>query len=261
MYEQLTRQAAVDLGKLHRRKAREEQRRFIIEGERLVAEAFAAGAGFSSVIVTHDRMHRFAPLLREMEAAGVRVLVANAPQFGNISDTRQPQGIAAVAELPRADMERTLQAVPEGLPLTLLWQVRDPGNMGTIIRTTDWFGGNGLLFSADSVDPWNPKTVRASMGSLFRVQLGEVASVSAVSELARLHGREPVATVIEGGTELHAYRPSGRELLLFGNEAHGLAPELLDLAIHRIRIPGDGAESLNLAVAHGIVLHVLSNLL
>ncbi|MBR9977276.1 MAG: RNA methyltransferase [Bacteroidetes bacterium] len=257
MYESLTRQAAVDLGKLHRRKAREEQRCFIIEGERLIGEALAAGARIASVIVTHERVERFAPLLAGMEAAGVPVLLANAPQFGKISDTRQPQGIAAVAELPEPDVERTLRMAPDGMPLPVLWQITDPGNMGTIIRTTDWFGGGGLLYSSGSVDPWNPKTVRASMGSLFRVQLGEVSSAAEIQTLAHRSGREVAAVVVGDGTPLHDYRPGGRELLLFGNEAHGLPQEVLDLATHRIHIPGGGVESLNLAVAYGIVLHAL----
>jgi RNA methyltransferase, TrmH family len=258
MYEQLTRQAAVELGKLHRRKERGEQRRFILEGERLVAEALAAGANLVSVIVTHERLERFAHLLAGMESAGVPVFVANAPQFAKISDTRQPQGIAAVAELPETDIEAALRAVPDGMPLALLWQITDPGNMGTIIRTTAWFGGGGLLVSSGSVDPWSPKTVRASMGSLFRVQLGELSSVAEIEALATTHGREVVAAVAGDGTPLHACRPSGRELLIFGSEAHGLPQEVLELATQRICIEGHGgAESLNLAVAHGIVLHAL----
>ncbi len=258
MREPLTRLVATELGKLHLRKYREEQGRFVIEGERLVADALRSGARIRLAVVTRERIERSAAFVDSLDAAGIPVLEASEKLFGKIAATREPQGIAAVADLPVLDAREALRAMPPGRPAALLWGVSDPGNFGTMIRTTDWFGGGGLLYSAGSADPFSPKVVRATMGSLFRVRLGEVGSIDELRTLASESGRELVAAVAEGGTECGAWRPSGRELLVFGSEAHGLPAELLDMIPRRIRIAGGGAESLNLAVAHGILMHALS---
>ncbi len=259
MREPLSRQLAVELAKLRLKKHREEKGRFVIEGERLVADAWSAGARVSIAVVEQAKADRYAPLLEEIEAAGIPVLEATDKLFEKFTETREPQGIALVAYLPTRDAREALMAVPEGRPAAVLWGVADPGNFGTVIRTTDWFGGKGLLYSAGSVDPFNPKTVRGTMGSLFRVQLGEVADPGALFALAKDCGRELVATVVEGGIDVDAWAATGRELLVFGSEAHGLPQELLDGIPGRIRIAGGGAESLNLGVSHGILLHALSS--
>lgn len=258
MHAPLTRLLATELGKLHLRKYREEQGRFMIEGERLVADALRAGARIRLAVVTPERLARSAALVDDLAAAGIPVLEASEKLFEKIAATREPQGIAAVADLPALDAGEALRAVPAGRPAAALWGVSDPGNFGTMIRTTDWFGGGGLLYSAGSADPFSPKVVRATMGSLFRVRLGEAGSFEELRMLASETGRELVAAVAEGGTEADAWRPSGSELLVFGGEAHGLPAELLDRIPRRIRIAGSGAESLNLAVSHGILMHALS---
>ncbi len=259
MREPLSRQLAVELAKLRLKKHREEKGRFVIEGERLVADAWHAGARVSVAVVERERAERYEALLADIEAAGIPVLEASAKLFEKFTDTREPQGIALVAYLPPLDARAALKAVPMGLPAAVLWGVSDPGNFGTVIRTTDWFGGRGLLFSSGSADPFNAKVVRGTMGSLFRVQLGEVGSAEELFALAEECGRELVATVAEDGTEVQAWPVSGRELLVFGSEAHGLPEELLEGISGRIRITGGSAESLNLGVSHGILTHALTS--
>jgi TrmH family RNA methyltransferase len=139
-----------------------------------------------------------------------------------------------------------------------MWGVADPGNLGTVIRTADWFGCRGVLFSSGSADPFAPKTVRSTMGSIFRVRLGELADADALVTLAEETGRELLAAVATGGAAPGEWKGGRGPLLVLGSEAHGLPPELLDRIPHRISLPGGGAESLNLAVAHGILLHTLS---
>jgi TrmH family RNA methyltransferase len=257
--EALSRQLATELGKLRLKKYRDEQRRFLVEGERLVADALDADARIALAVVDAGRLDRHAALVARIEQAGIPVLTASEKTFEKISDTQQPQGIAVVAEMPELNARHALAAVPAQVPATVLWGVADPGNFGTVIRTADWFGSRGLLFSPGSADPFNPKTVRSTMGSLFRVALGEITGADELLDLARESGRELVATVAEEGIPLGAWKRGGGELLLFGSEAHGLPPELLDRIPRRIRIPGSGAESLNLAVSHGILLHTLVN--
>jgi TrmH family RNA methyltransferase len=259
MRETLTRQLATELGKLHLKKYREEQRRFVVEGERLVTDAWRAGARIYLAVVASDRVDRHAALLAEMESVGMPVLESSPKLFERICDTRQPQGIAVEVELPTLDARAALRAVPIGQPAAVLWEISDPGNFGTVIRTTDWFGGKGLLFSIGSADPFNSKTVRGTMGSLFRVQLGEITSIAELQALAMESGRELVATVADGGTDVHAWKPNGRELLVFGSEAHGLPEELLAVIPRRIRITGGSAESLNVGISHGILMHALTS--
>lgn len=241
------------------KKFREEHGRFVIEGERLVSDAWNAGAKIFLAIVASDRVDRYAELLSEMEEVGIPVLESSPKLFERICDTRQPQGIAVEAELPVLNARAALNAVDIGQPATVLWEISDPGNFGTVIRTTDWFGVKGLLFSSESADPFNSKVVRGTMGSLFRVQLGAVDSFEELQRLAKESGRELVATVAEGGTDARAWKTNGRELLVFGSEAHGLPAELLDQIPKRIRITGGSAESLNLGISHGILMHALTS--
>lgn len=263
--DRLSKQEAAGLAKLHMKKFRDAEGRFVIEGERLVADAVAANAAIECIFIEEHREERFAALRRRMEDADIRVRTASTALLARITETREPQGIAAVARIPDLDIRNALDAVPADLPVTVLWGVSDPGNFGTIIRTADWFGSRGVLFSRGSADPFNAKTVRGTMGSLFRVRLGEIADVDALCELARDRGRTLVATVADAATEdavfpgalatMHgsaSWNPA--PLLVFGSEAHGLPAALLDRIPRRIGIPGGGAESLNLAVAHGILL-------
>lgn len=253
----LTRQQAVDLGKLRLKKYREEQGRFLLEGERLIADAVAARAAIERVVVSAEREDRYAPLLADLETAGVPVHTSSGKLLERMTDTRQPQGIAAVVPMPATDAAAAIAAVPAHIPVAAFWGVADPGNFGTAIRSADWFGSRAILYSAGSVDPFNPKTVRSSMGSLFRVALGEVGDPDALLALAEAAGRVPVATTAAEGVPADAWPRDESVLLLFGSEAHGLPDELLARVSRRIRIPGGGAESLNLAVAHAVLMYAL----
>ncbi|MBR9976246.1 MAG: RNA methyltransferase [Bacteroidetes bacterium] len=253
----LTRQQAVELGKLRLKKYREEQGHFLLEGERLIADALAASAPIERVVVSAGREQRYASLLEELETAGVPVLTASEKLLERITDTRQPQGLAAVAPILPTDAAAAIAAVPTHIPVAAFWGVADPGNFGTAIRSADWFGSRGILYSAGSADPFNPKTVRSSMGSLFRVSLGEVADTEALLALAAKAGRVPVATTATDGVPADSWPRDESVLLVFGSEAHGLPDELLARVPRRIRIPGGGAESLNLAVAHAVFMYAL----
>jgi RNA methyltransferase, TrmH family len=133
--------------------------------------------------------------------------------------------------------------------------IQDPGNLGTIVRTSDWFGITTVLCSVDSADVFNAKAIQSTMGSIGRVQVlysDPVAMIRRYSEL-------PVYAAVLGGKSLYDTAPSGRGWIVIGNESKGIGPELLELATDRITIPGAGrAESLNAAVATGIILSHLA---
>jgi TrmH family RNA methyltransferase len=179
--------------------------------------------------------------------------IAPTKLFEKLTDTRNPQGIAAVAALPSTDADEALRFASREHPLIALHGIADPGNLGTIIRTTDWFGGNALLISEDSVDPFNPKVVRSSMGSLFRVRIGSFPSLEWLLEAARSSGRKLTVTTAAGGIPPSAVSDPGSLIVVLGSEAHGLPSSIFASADMHVTIPGGGTESLNLAVSHAIL--------
>jgi TrmH family RNA methyltransferase len=133
--------------------------------------------------------------------------------------------------------------------------IQDPGNLGTIVRTADWFGITTVLCSADSADVFNAKAIQSTMGSIGRVQVLYSDPVAMIRRYPDL----PVYAAVLGGKSLYETAPSGRGWIVIGNESKGIGPELLELATDRITIPGAGrAESLNAAVATGIILSRLA---
>ena len=170
-----------------------------------------------------------------------------------LSDSVTPAGVVAVCRfLPDPD------PIESGDRLVVLAaDVRDPGNAGTLIRTSDAAGADSVWLLGDSVDRYNAKTVRASVGSLFHLPVGVEVDPAAAVEAARAAGLTVLATAGDGDVDLFEADDllAGPTAWLFGNEAHGLAPELAARADHRVRIPMRGeAESLNLSTAAAVCL-------
>ncbi len=136
--------------------------------------------------------------------------------------------------------------------------IRDPGNLGTILRIADWFGISCVCCSPDCVDQFNPKVIQASMGAFLRVD----CIVSTLAELRQVAGPLPILGADLSGENLFQIPLPARGIVVIGSEAHGISPEVQEQLTHRIRIPrgaGGGAESLNAAVATGIICAVLQN--
>ncbi len=176
--------------------------------------------------------------------------------LGSLSDSVSPAGVVAVCRF----LDRDLPDVFESRPalLAVLADVRDPGNAGTVVRTADAAGAGGVVFAGSSVDLHNPKTIRASVGSVFHVPIAIAPDPAEAVRTARRAGMLVVAA--DGAGEVDLYEAT--DLLsrptawLFGNEAWGLPADLADLADHRIRIPiHGGAESLNLSTAAALCLY------
>ncbi len=253
MMEPLTQQQAKDFGKLRLKKFRDEQQCMLLEGERLVTDALRSPAALRMVIVERGKEDRYAALLDSAEARGSELRIAAPKLFERMADTRSPQGIAAVAELPTLDPESALEQADDRLPLFALHGVTDPGNLGTIIRSTAWFGGNTLLLSADSVDPFSPKVVRGSMGAIFNVRIGQYPSAAWLIDAAERSNRRLAVTSAEGGTAPGEVAHSSSILAVLGNEAYGVPEELMEASGMRVTIPGGGTESLNLSISHAIL--------
>lgn len=242
---------------------------FLIEGPVLVAEAIEAGAEIEGLYV--EEASAGDPVVRSADVAGIACHVVRDGALTKVLDQRSPRPMAAVAAQRFAAADRlVLSAAERSRPLLVVVDLADPGNAGTLIRVAEASGCVGFLAVGHSVDVHNPKTVRASAGSLFRLPVAHVDETATVATMLRAGGvrsvgatGHAVADPRHGGTGPSAADPSdldaadldGAFALLIGNEAHGLGGEVLAGCDARVCIPMEGAvESLNAAVAGAVVL-------
>jgi RNA methyltransferase, TrmH family len=241
--------------RLGRRSAREAERRFLVEGERGVRDAVRAGA-VEQVFVTPERSRRSEALLAETTAGGTRVDEVSPEVMARLASTVTPSGIVAVARFVDVGMDAVARRPPAGAQpfVSMLVRVRDPGNAGAVLRSTDAAGGAAMVVSEESVDVYNAKTIRASAGSLFHVPVVREALPEDAVDRLRGAGFRILAADVDGRRDLDAADLSGPVAFLFGNEARGLG-SLEAAADETVRIPMAGAaESLNLAAAAAVLL-------
>jgi TrmH family RNA methyltransferase len=240
---------------LARRRGRERRGLALAEGVRLVEEALAAdvpvrGAAVSPAL---EGTTRGSALKIALAGRGVPLVEVTPAELEGLADTEQPQGIIAVVE-PRAwtlDDIRT----PPGSVILVLDAVQDPGNVGTILRTALGLGASGAVALKGTADLTNPKVLRGSMGASFRLP-AVPADAGALVDWARARGVELVVAAADG-EPLGRRKAGGPPLaLVVGNEGAGVGPELAAAARRRVAIPlGSAVESLNVAVAAGILLY------
>ena len=225
-----------------------------IEGEHLVAEAMRSHLRFASVFLREG----YEPAFAIPEDAEHLQLPADV--FASAVSTEQPQGIAALVH-PPAFSSATLFSGPAPLIL-VLEALQDPGNVGTLIRSAEAFAASGVLLLPGTASPWNPKALRASAGSAFRIPTINATESEALELLAQ-HDVPAIAAVARTGTPVSTpigdAPLAGRCALLIGNEGAGLSETLLAAAAHRITIPMPGkVESLNAAIAGSLLLYETS---
>ncbi|MBD9415311.1 RNA methyltransferase [Pseudomonas sp. PDM16] len=224
-----------DIKKLQQKKYRAEFGHFLVEGEHLVLELQKAAVHNPLL----QRSQLYVTAAHEHWQSPFNTHVISERQMAQVSDTKTPQGIVAVVPMPQG-------AVPvvAGERVIYLHEIQDPGNLGTILRTLAWFGGFRCLLSPGSVDPYNPKVVRSSMGAIFHVPLELDVQLDSLAE------RFPrIACLDMQGESLQAASFKSFDCYLFGNEARGVPREQLSaLGAQPFTIAGCGAiESLNLA--------------
>ena len=238
-----------DLRALGQRKGREAQGRFLVEGEVMIAEALACGLVIRDAIA--EEAH--ADFAGRLAARGARVCLVPGSVMEAVCDTRSPQGVCASFDLPAP---APLGAAPDRI--VALDGVQDPGNVGTIWRTADAAGLGGLLFGGGCADPLSPKVQRAAMGSGFRVPFMQAEDLPAALEALRGRGWRVIASDLRGSDFYAHPDPGGRFILVIGSEARGISDAVRALADLRLRLPmRGGAESLNAAVAAGIMMYEL----
>ena len=245
------------LSSLKQRKFREQAGRFLIEGVRLCEEAF------QSEVTLHEFLYcpalanteRANDLIRQAVARGLALSEINAPDARRLTDTREPQGVFAVVEKTPAHPD----SLPESTTIVAIERASDPGNLGTIMRTADWFGIDTIVLSQGSVEATNPKVLRASMGSYFRLKIFEDIDLKTELPKIRNAGFEILGFDANGENDLYRTEIAAKSMVLFGNETAGLSDELRQGLDKRVRInQKGGGESLNLSVSVGIVLAELT---
>ena len=236
---------------LKQKKYRQQQGLFLAEGLRTVEEAVRYGA-VQSIFYTAIEDDRTRAVLEEAAAKQIKLVCVSDKVLKKIADTETPQGIIAVCETRSKRLDDFLAS---GKMLLVLDRVTDPGNIGTMLRTADAAGVGGLLLLQGCADIYAPKTVRASMGSLFHLPVLSGLGEELLVQAARKAGYELLVTCLDGADNLYKADLQGRLAFVMGNEANGVSPALLAAADKRVFIPMQGrAESLNVAIAAGIVM-------
>ncbi|MCE3007425.1 MAG: RNA methyltransferase [Bacteroidetes bacterium] len=232
---------------MRQKKQRQQQQLFVAAGYKLLAEAVAAHWPMQAVIGTAAALGALPP--SSIPPAGVPCYEATEAQLKLLADQEQPEGVVVLCQLPAAGPP------PPGSPdaCLLLQGVADPGNLGTLLRSAAWFGLRQVLCGPGCADAYNAKAVRATMGAIFRLQLGytdDLAGWIAAST-------QPVWAAHLQGQPLPAVRFRPGHRLLLGSESHGVEAALLALpTVQPVHIPGTaGAESLNVASAGAILLY------
>lgn len=252
----LTRTEARLLHALKNRSGRDKNDAFILEGVRVVEEALNAGIDLKFAVVSPALADskRGAALAARLET-NTEVRQSSESELRDVAETETPQGVLAVARMPHVDLAK-FRAPARGVVL-VLDAVQDPGNLGTLVRSADAFAAACVIALPGTVDYWNPKVVRAAAGATFHLPLISASEQDTWTWLtangfaicgADMSGAEPAAT-----------EPGARVALVVGNEGSGLRKETRGHITHTLAIPMPGrAESLNVAVAAGILLYELS---
>lgn len=234
---------------ISRAKTRSQERVFVVDGPQLVAEALASSLPVVEIFAGPGELERtgLAPLI----GPDVECFEVEAGVLVEVLDPVNPRPVAAVVAMP----ERSLDSVAKQAgPILVAVELRDPGNLGTIMRSAEAAAMAGLVIAGDSVDRFSPKVVRASAGSLFRLPTaGPLDPLPTIDQLAAT-GRPVAATVVDPDASPYDQVDLTEAVILVGNEPHGLAPDVVDRADLVITIPmASGIESLNVGSAASVI--------
>ncbi|MRX71791.1 RNA methyltransferase [Bacillus lacus] len=232
--------------KLHTKKERDVSRSFLVEGFHLVEEALKKKEQILELIIEENTA-----IPRSWDISGLEVVYVTKQVMAAISDTETPQGAAAVVEHLAVSSPSNWQR------LLIADAIQDPGNLGTMIRTADAAGMDGIFIGSGCVDIYNSKTVRSSQGSIFHLAHFKGEIVEHIDNF-KANGISVYGTALQGGHPYQQVEPAEKFALIIGNEGKGIQPELLQQTDKNLYIPIYGkAESLNAGIAAGILLYHL----
>ena len=252
------------------KKGRESEMCFIAEGEKLTLEALRRGLPVTHIFVNAEKDERISALLSEFDGdkrhEDTRVIYLSENAFSKISTEKAPQGIISVIKY--LDFFRNLDIIykedffiSKGERALSLYSLRDPGNLGAVIRSASAFGVKHIVLSSDSADIYNPKTVRAAMGTLFGVKITFVKDFESFILAAKENGRNVYAAELsDGAKSVKDIDLSGDDIFIIGNEGHGIPREISSICTSSVYIPiSEGVESLNASVAAAVFMWEQNN--
>jgi RNA methyltransferase, TrmH family len=251
------------LKQLQQKKHRQEESLLVIEGLRLVRDALTSRADIREVYHTGDfeESQPGRALLEKLAGKTGKLVPVTSRELDTFTDTVHAQGIAAVVRFQTVPPETLLRRRGSPGIVVAIDAVSDPGNLGSMIRTCDWFGVSGLILGRNSVELLNPKVVRGTMGSIFHLPISVDADLLSVLSVAKESGFSVYVTDVHGETHFDHAHYSDRSIIVFGNEAWGVSDQILQMADARVTIRRYGsAESLNVGVACGVVLSAIRRL-
>ena len=237
---------------LNTKKGRDISNLILIEGIRLISQVLESKYDIVKVWTTEDFVNKNSILMKLLRGTSTNLI--SSLDLKKITATKNPSGIIGVLRPPIGDFNKVNQKI------IILDSISDPGNLGTILRTANWFGVNNIMLSDDCVDPYNSKVVRSAMGAHFNMNIFYGNLCDYIDKL-RDKNFEIIAADLNTNESIENLNISSNKwALLFGNEAHGLSKKLSNMAKYKIKIPKIGKiESLNVSVACGIFLYQISN--
>jgi len=242
------------LRSLQHKKFRDQHRLFLVEGEKMVGELTGKDRDqkfmIREIYATPEWIDRNK---RNVQSPDTELVEATQAEIKKVSTLVSPQAVLALVSMPGSGLE--IEELVH-TPVLAFESIRDPGNLGTIIRTADWFGMDHIVCSPDSTDVYNPKVVQSTMGAFARVQV-HYHDLETLLESPELKQKAVYGTFLEG-ENIYKTALEAAPLILFGNESHGLSKRLDPHIRHRISIPsfsqnGKGSESLNVASSVAVV--------
>jgi len=242
------------------RKGREQAGSYLVEGAHLVEEALNSKATVTTILYDSEReLDAACRLALTNIGPDVQVVAASEAVLAKLSETKSPQGIVAVVKKNQQNweewMERLIQAKQDAL-LLFLDEIQDPGNLGTILRTAEAAGVDGVVLGRGSVDLYNGKVVRATMGAMFRLPIFTLSLPATAEEWRSRGGRLLTTTLRENSRSYDSVDYNGKIAIVIGNEGRGVSEEMVAQADALVHIPIYGqAESLNAAVAAGLLVY------
>ncbi len=242
----MTKNDVKELQSLKQSKGRKERGIFAIEGNKLVEELMNSQFRVNNVFATEQWVEKNPVLAKRI--ADYEIITPK--QMEQVSNFVTPPGIFATAMMPKYKIE---PKDTENQLILLLDGINDPGNLGTIIRTADWFGIKNIVISEDTCDPWQPKVIQSTMGSIFRTQIIETDAVKFLKAV-----KTPIfGALMQGKNVYHTQIKCNQGVIIIGSESHGIRDNVMPFVSCPINIPkaeGSQTESLNASVAAGIII-------
>lgn len=241
---------------LHKRKYRDKYKEFLIEGLRSIEHGLDNNAKFNAICYNEEieNSNRGCELLEKISQRRIELYKVNDKIFKDISTTDNSQGVLGVVKRQYYNLEDIINK--EKLFLIILDRLQDPGNVGTIIRTADAAGADGIIPLKGTVDIYNSKTIRSTMGSIFTMPIVHIEDNASIVEILKGNNVDIISTILEANKYHFEVKYKRKNAVIIGNEGNGISDELIKHSNIKVKIPIIGnAESLNASIASGIIIY------